>query len=229
MKESLVSVHCPQCGKSYVVQGRGASGLELETHIICTSCSLEFPWQSPAEDSESSSSKELESCPFCYLELPRGAAECTGCGRVVAKYPWLKEREVLGDISSPLYESLQSSWQEVVAHFDQPETHRQFINLCAEFEHLDFAKHRYQNLMTLIGYDEEVEKRINIIDLWMAKKEEEASKRVKVQSQKSWKWQVVGYGTGFIFLALASTFPALNSFSFIGIMILLGFLLYGIK
>lgn len=183
-------VHCPRCGKHYLVAE--SRGLPLETsHFICTACEYEFslPSSKAPVVAPTHILPELTHCPFCAELIVSGQDECPHCLKIPSKFEGASKTKDADSPDDPLTKKVNEAWQDLLDGFAESEHHQRFISLCQQLGRMDFAQERYERLQQIIGEDAEIEKRlqqIKFIEWQSAKKSEELA----VEEQPLKKWQI---------------------------------------
>jgi hypothetical protein len=187
-----------------------------------------------------------ELCPFCHVPLRSGQDECPQCLKIPSKHPSFdfiadsrtesKAGSTAGSTDASLKGSkdflqprLNEVWQRVLEHFENSEEHSSFVSTCHQLKRLSFARERYLAAQAAIGYDPEIEKRIQQIEL-LRLQDEAILEDVKIQRRFSrWRSKWVSGGVGIVLCLIGSLSPKLAVFTLIGVLILARLLLDGIK
>lgn len=163
--ESL-RVRCPHCRKLYLVQYSDIQ--ESKPRFECVECHDRFWISLPEMDFSEEvdglpihvkeapqnsrvKSDATEECPRCHKLTPRFAPECVHCGVMVSKSrKVLTFRENLPQ-HSPQLELL---WHKVIAAYDDPNVHDDFIEAAQIEKSLPYAASLYAQMKKLMPVDE---------------------------------------------------------------------------
>jgi hypothetical protein len=89
-------------------------------------------------------------CPKCFKLTPRHSAECIHCGVVIGKLKELEFKEPV-PAHGPHLESL---WKALIAAYDIPQRHDEFIRACHVDGNLPYAGAMYSQMIKLMPTDE---------------------------------------------------------------------------
>lgn len=161
--EQDVRFRCPHCQKLYCTSQDVFDGSTPE--FDCASCDKPFLLKAQTDSfglyqtAIVQSAKSFEPCPKCSALKPPQSDECPSCGVLASKYLQIQQAQ------SPLLHELHLHWQKVVTHFDDDQTHQNFLNVCQNKMALNFAFQRYSELQKTLGFDSTCEKYIHQIEL----------------------------------------------------------------
>lgn len=130
-------------------------------------------------------------CPKCHKLYPRGSAECTHCGVVIAKWEELKGLQAEAEQGFPASPTLRKLWEEVLANYDSEDVHRRFMVASQSEKNLVFASRQYGRLLAAYAGDEMAQKMreqilaLSQVSLSSPKDAEPATKPVKYWSVSS--------------------------------------------
>lgn len=168
-------VRCPHCRKLYLVQYHDIH--ESKPRFECIECHDRF-WISLAEMDFSGEvdgvplhlkgppaqsrpkSTGTEECPKCHKMTPKFGAECLHCGVVLSK---TRSTLTFKENMPPHSPNLELLWHKVIAAYDKPDMHEDFI-AAAEIENsLPYAAALYAQMKTLMPVDEITTQRLTQI------------------------------------------------------------------
>lgn len=235
-------VHCPRCGKQFRVQS-SAGDLEAENHFICSSCNHEFiahfdkqsqvlkTLMAPEEllFTQDSKAQDVQFCPSCKGRILDIDEECPHCLKIPSRVLAVQTKNKKQEEEDPIDRRVKAVWQELLEHFEDPEAHQHFIDLCAKLDRLDFAEERFQNLQKVIG--EEVELEWSLQYLGEARLRHRSSS-IEIKDQRALRYlqtRWILYILGGVMLLLGGLGPSMRFISLIGITIIAWLLLDGIK
>lgn len=178
----------------------------------------------------SSGSVQIENCPKCKTPLTPGKSECLSCGVIIPKILAQFEEPLQADYRREFGPEFTDRWQEVVADYENENTHWSFVLHCQKFNALEFAAYRYRRLVDVVRDDIAVSM-LKRIELLSTLELEECSLNRKIKTNPelvAWPRALIALvcliGGMALFLGFGGIAP-LNLAATIGAIFLIGFLL----
>ncbi len=237
-------VYCPQCGKQFRVQSAEGE-LSAENHFICTSCQHEFRarfepssgvlkiinWDDETFPlANNLPQRELILCPACHGGIEDIDQECPHCLKIPAKILASQAKQNKESESyDPVLNRVKVVWQELLEHFNDPEAHQHFVDVCEKLEHLDFAEERFRSVQNIIGEDIDVERSLRLIEDARLRGLAAGRDLTTVQHHRRSQVRLILYIIGGAMLVLGSLGPSMRFVSFVGVFVIVWLLLDGIK
>jgi hypothetical protein len=120
-------------------------------------------------------------------------------------------------------------WQELLEHFNDPEAHQHFVDLCEKLEQLDFAEERFRSVQRVIGEDIDVERGIRLIQEARLRSLSVVGDVKTEKIHRHLQARLIFYILGGAMLLLGGVGPSMRFVSFVGVFIIIWLLLDGIK
>lgn len=137
-------------------------------------------------------------CPNCGEKNKANSTECNSCGVVYAKYNQIQAEPMLK--KTPQSKQLTSSWQQIMDNYGNEELHQAFIDLCVQLKMLNYAAHKYRQILKIDSGDPTAvnyKKQINALLMAQLNLEPEA-KLNKVKTRFRWTFLIMALGLAMI-------------------------------
>lgn len=224
-KQTEIFLRCPECLKLYVVNP--STFQSQSPQFDCQICETRFEMSGPVTFGELVPTIKVQPvvpveaathCPKCGALQKSDSLDCPQCQVVFSKL----DQAVSSSPSSAqkvASSPLDLQWTQLLEKFEDLKSHDQFLNLCFQAKHLDFAEERYKAVKSAAGEDvicTEMLEKIQTI-----RKEQQVRLEQAARTQVIWKfvyWFVLCLGVSLLILGF--TQASLKNLIGLGISIL---------
>jgi ribosomal protein L40E len=164
----VLQIRCPSCTKLYELQTKDVRGHQPQFECVFCHCrfAFSFPPSNPydiqcrvishshmkraleGKNLTGAESAYLKTCPKCAALNPLRSLECYSCGVIFSRVEGLPR-----DAKLRAQPSLLKKWKAVLADYENQELHEDFLQSCTAVQALEFAKDRYQEMISVQGID----------------------------------------------------------------------------
>ncbi len=199
-----IRFRCPHCQKLFCTDISAFDGLST-AGFDCTSCFKEFALFREKNQSGLYKTSEIHSqkmtqvnCPKCKKLKFEKIEECPHCGVLETQFKELQK------IENPRLYELNKLWQVVVENMNSDDHHQRFLDLAQKQMALNFAAQKYNDLKTILGEDQMIEKYLKQIEMRLEMQARSKISHAQTQSQQ--KNSLTTSGKIFILVGLVGVF-----------------------